>query len=432
MNELNRPKPMAWSRVALATVDTSPTGQQGITYYCFVGIIINGGQFMTELLLRLFVKDHNNTENYDVHSAIGRLAGITGIVCNVLLFIGKFIVGFIAGSVSISADAVNNLSDALSSVVTVLGFSLAKQPADKDHPYGHARYEYLTGLAIAVAILFVGVELIKTSVGKIIKPVSVEFSILVLAVLLASIMVKLWMALFFSSLGRRIDSNTLRATSADSRNDVIATLAVLAGCLVEYFFDINIDGYVGVLVALFILYSGFNIAKEEVSLLLGKQVDEKMEEDICQIVLSFDKVLGIHDLLVHDYGPGQCYASAHVEFNAQEELLTCHNIVDNIESVVMERLNVSLVIHYDPVVLNDEECNEMQKVMKDILKGIDEGLSMHDFRLLREEGGTKLIFDLFVPYDIKLSRSDIKADIDKELINLGKTYKTDIRFDGKI
>ncbi len=384
---------------------------------------------MTELLLRLFVRDYKNTSSPSVHSAIGKLAGVTGIVCNILLFLGKLAAGILSGSVSIIADAVNNLSDASSSLVTLLGFRMAQQPADRDHPYGHARYEYLSGLVIAALILLIGADLAKSSAEKILHPEDVAFSAVTFAILLCSIAVKIWMALFFVSLGRRIRSTTLRATSVDSRNDVITSSAVLAGCLVNYFLDINIDGWVGLAVAIFILYSGVSIAKETVSPLLGKRADPALVEKISSLVLAHGKILGIHDLLVHDYGPGQCFASLHAELSAEEDPLVCHDIIDEIECEVLEKLNVHLVIHYDPVVQNDEEWDEMRHTVSKIIRDIDPHLSMHDFRMVRGAKQTKLVFDLAVPYSMTDQRRELKDRIDGELSRLGKQYITVIRFD---
>ena len=386
---------------------------------------------MTRLLLLLFVKDCRNTESAAVHSAIGKLAGAAGVVCNSLLFIGKLIIGLIAGSVSIIADAVNNLSDASSSIVTLLGFRMAQRPADKDHPYGHARYEYLSGLVVAALILLVGADLAKSSVEKMIHPIAVEFSVITFIVLLGSIGMKIWMSAFFRSLGKQIHSTTLQATSVDSRNDAIASSTVLAGCIVEYFFHVNIDGYVGFIVAIFILYSGVNIAKETISPLLGKQADEELIERIHQLVLSHDKILGIHDLLVHDYGPGQCFASVHVELSADEDPLICHDIIDDIECDVLEKMNVHLVIHYDPVVQNDEEWDEMRQVVNDIIHNLDPRLSMHDFRLVRGSKQTQLVFDLAVPYSMTQQHRTLKNKRDEALAREGKNYVTVIRFDGK-
>ena len=386
---------------------------------------------MTNLLLRLFVKNHRQVDDPAVRSAVGRLAGLTGIVCNTLLFLGKLIVGIIAGSVSIIADAVNNLSDASSSVVTLLGFRMARQPADAEHPYGHARYEYLSGLVVAALILIIGAELAKSSVMKILHPAAVEFTLFTFIVLLASVSVKLWMMSFFGALGKKIRSTTLKATSVDSRNDVIASSAVLLGCLAQYFFHVNIDGIIGLAVALFILYSGVNIARETISPLLGKQADAELIENLSRLVLSREKVLGIHDLLVHDYGPGQCYATVHAEVSAEEDPLACHDMIDAIESEAMEKLRVNLVIHYDPVVLDDEERNAALDVVTEVITGIHPDLSIHDFRLVRGAHRTKLVFDLAVPYDMETPHKELKERIDAVLKEKGLDYETIVHFDGK-
>nr|WP_294682645.1 cation diffusion facilitator family transporter [uncultured Anaerotignum sp.] len=386
---------------------------------------------MTGLLLRLFVKNHEDTEDTAVRASVGKLAGAVGIVCNCILFLGKLLAGLWAGSVAIVADAVNNLSDASSSVVTLLGFRLAQQPADADHPYGHARYEYLSGLMVAVLILVIGVELIKSSVEKIIHPAAIDFSTLTIAILLGSILVKLWMALFFKKLGKRIHSLTLEATAVDSRNDVITTAAVLLGCLLGFLFHINIDGYVGFLVALFILYSGVNIVKETISPLLGEKAEPELVEKIKKLVTAREEILGVHDLLIHDYGPGRCFASIHAEMSARMDALEGHDIIDSLESQALQDLNVHLVIHYDPVLADDAEWNEMRQVMEEIIHEIDPAVSMHCFRMVGGMKQKNLVFDLMVPYDTKRPNQELKREIDQKLLEKNKKYGTIIRFDGK-
>ena len=386
---------------------------------------------MTQLLLRLFVKNHQNTEDMEVRASVGKLAGMTGIVCNMLLFSGKLLAGLLAGSVAIVADAVNNLSDASSSVVTLLGFRLAQRPADADHPYGHARYEYLSGLVVAVLILVIGVELVKSSVGKIIHPEPIDFSALTVGILLASVLMKLWMSMFFGALGRKIDSVTLRATSVDSRNDVITTMAVLAGCVIGHFCKVNIDGYVGLLVALFILYSGVNIVKDTISPLLGEQADEELVENIKMQVYSRGEVLNVHDLLVHDYGPGRCFASIHAEMSARLDPMEVHDIIDDIECEVLEKLHVHLVIHYDPVLPDDDEWAEMSCIMGEILEEVAPKVSMHCFRMVGGAKQKNLVFDLMVPYDFAKPNEELKQEIDQKLLERDKHYGTVIRFDGK-
>lgn len=385
---------------------------------------------MTNILLRLFIKNCEDTQNPAVRSSIGKLAGLTGIVCNCLLTVLKLVIGLLVGSMAIIADGVNNLSDAASSLTTLLGFRMAQRPADKQHPYGHARYEYLSGLAVAALILLIGAELVKSSIAKIISPEPIDISAATIALLAASVAVKLWMSGFYKTLGKKINSTALYATSVDSRNDVISTCAVLLGCLVNYLFGLNIDGCVGLAVAIFILYSSVGIAKDTISPLLGQQADDELVDKITELVLSHEKVLGVHDLLVHDYGPGRCYASAHVELSADEDPMACHDIIDDIECDVLEKMNVHFVIHYDPVVQNDTEQNEMRRTVGEIIRELNPAFSIHDFRIVRGSAQSKLVFDLGVPYSMIEKKKEIKERIDAALNERGKKYITIIRFDG--
>lgn len=384
---------------------------------------------MTQLLLRRFVKDHKNTDDPRVRGAYGHLAGIVGIVCNLLLFAGKLVAGLLSGSVSVAADAVNNLSDASSSLITLLGFRLAERPADEEHPYGHARIEYLSGLAVAALILLIGAELAKTSFLKILHPQAVAVSLLTGGILLFSILLKLWMAAFCGDLSRRIGSAALSATAADSRNDVLTTAAVLLGCAASYFFRVNVDGWIGLVVALFILRSGWGIMKQTVSPLLGEKADPELVERLSKLVLSHPKILGIHDLLVHDYGPGQCFATVHAEMAADEDPLVCHDIIDDIERDAMRDLKIHLVIHYDPVVTDDAERNRMCKLVSDAVKDIDERLSVHDFRMVRGPGHTNLIFDLVIPFSMDGKKAELKRRIDERVQFENRRYYTVITFD---
>ena len=385
---------------------------------------------MTNILLRLFIKNCEDTQNPAVRSSIGKLAGLTGIVCNCLLTVLKLVIGLLVGSMAIIADGVNNLSDAASSLTTLLGFRMAQRPADKQHPYGHARYEYLSGLAVAALILLIGAELVKSSIAKIINPEPIDISAATIALLAASVAMKLWMSGFYKTLGKKINSTALYATSVDSRNDVISTCAVLLGCLVNYLFGLNIDGCVGLAVAIFILYSSVGIAKDTISPLLGQQADDELVDKITELVLSHEKVLGVHDLIVHDYGPGRCYASAHVELSADEDPMACHDIIDDIECDVLEKMNVHFVIHYDPVVQNDAEQNEMRRTVGEIVSELNPAFSIHDFRIVRGSAQSKLVFDLGVPYSMIEKKKEIKERIDAALDERGKKYITIIRFDG--
>ncbi len=385
---------------------------------------------MTKLLLRLFVKNSENSENPQVRSKIGRLSGLVGILCNALLAAGKLIVGTLSGSVSITADAMNNLSDAASSIVTLVGFKLAEKPADEDHPYGHARYEYLSGLAVAAMILIIGFELAKTSVQKIITPEAVAFTLPTAAVLLGSIGVKLWLSVFNGKLGRHICSGTLLAAAADSRNDVIATGAVLAAGVVEALTSWRVDGYMGLGVALFILYSGVRMAKETISPLLGEAASPELRRLIVEIMDSEPMVLGYHDLMVHDYGPGQRFGSLHVEMDQKEDPLLCHEIIDNLERRCLEQQGVHLVIHYDPVVTDDAQQEELRTYLRKTLEDMDSRLSMHDFRMVRGTGHTNLIFDIALPRDWLKREKEIKSNIAQALDALNQgTYYTVITFD---
>lgn len=370
---------------------------------------------MTKLLLRLFVKNPEDTANPKTRSAVGKLSGIVGILSNLLLFAGKLIVGTLSGSVSITADAMNNLSDASSSIVTFLGFKLAEKPADEDHPYGHARFEYLSGLAVAALIIVIGFELAKTSVQKILNPSAVTFSLVTVCVLIGSIAIKLWLSLFNRTLGKKIHSSALNATAADSRNDCISTGAVLLAGIVEYFTAWRIDGYMGLAVALFILWSGANLAKETINPLLGEAASPELQERIVDYVSAHPKVLGYHDLMVHDYGPGQRFATLHVEMDQNEDPLKCHEIIDDMERECLKSHNVHLVIHYDPVVTDDPELNRLLDATRDILSGIDARLQPHDFRMVRSDGHTNLIFDVALPSDLQDRKKEIRRTVETQL-----------------
>ena len=385
---------------------------------------------MTQLLLRLFVKNSSQTDDPKVRGAIGTLSGIVGIICNVFLFLGKIIIGTLSGSVSITADAMNNLSDATSSIVTLVGFKLAEQPADEEHPYGHARFEYLSGLVVSAMIIIIGFELAKSSVQKIFNPTPVEFSAALAVVLILSIAVKLWMCLFNRNLGKKIQSTTLIATSTDSRNDVITTSAVFLTAVVEAVTHFSIDGIAGLAVSLFILYSGANLAKETISPLLGEAASPELQALIVDYISAQPKVLGYHDLMVHDYGPGQRFASIHVEMDRSEDPLQCHELIDDMERECLKSHNIHLVIHYDPVVVGDATVDEMRGRVLELLKGLDDRLAMHDFRMVESREHTNLIFDVELPDDLIPRKREIKLHLDARL-NHGSSvkYYTVITFD---
>lgn len=367
---------------------------------------------------------------YNIRARIGKLSGAVGIICNCLLAAGKLIVGHMTSSMSITADGLNNLSDGASSIVTLLGFKLAEKPADRKHPYGHARIEYIAGLTVAVMILFIGLELGKSSVQKLIDPEPIEFSFTAVWVLCASILVKLFMMLFNLKMGRRINSNALLATAADSRNDVMTTSAVLAASIVEHFYDVRIDGVMGIAVSLFILYSGIKLAGETMSPLLGEGANPELQKQITDYINGCPMVLGCHDLMVHDYGPGRRYASIHVEIDKNEDPMACHARIDRMERECLKNYGTYLVIHYDPVVTDDPEVNSTKKLVNTIIKVRDGRLTIHDFRMVDDGESVKMSFDMILPEDLRGQEQSIKETVEKALNSLdSKKYYADITFD---
>lgn len=367
---------------------------------------------------------------YNIRARIGKLSGAVGIICNCLLAAGKLIVGHMTSSMSITADGLNNLSDGASSVVTLLGFKLAEKPADRKHPYGHARIEYIAGLTVAVMILFIGLELGKSSVEKFIDPEPIEFSFTAVWVLCASILVKLFMMLFNLKMGRRINSNALLATAADSRNDVMTTSAVLAASIVEHFYDVRIDGVMGIAVSLFILYSGIKLAGETMSPLLGEGANSELQKQITDYINGCPMVLGCHDLMVHDYGPGRRYASIHVEIDKNEDPMACHARIDRMERECLKNYGTHLVIHYDPVVTDDPEVNSTKRLVNTIIKVRDGRLTIHDFRMVDDGESVKMSFDMVLPEDLRGQEQSIKETVEKALNSLdSKKYYADITFD---
>lgn len=385
---------------------------------------------MTQLLLRLFITDYPDLSAPDVRSAVGKLAGRVGILCNTLLFIGKLIAGIVSGSVAIIADALNNLSDASSSIVTLVGFRLAEKPADEDHPYGHARYEYLAGLAVAAIIIIIGVELAKTSVNKTIHPSAVSFTLLTAIILLLSMTVKLWMMRFNQTLGEAIHSTTLKATAIDSRNDVLATGAVLLAAILQHLTTWQIDGFVGLAVAIFILYSGVQLALETISPLLGESTSPELRNLIVDYISSDPRVLGYHDLMVHDYGPNNRFATLHVEMDQRIDPLLCHSIIDDLERECLKSHGIHLVIHHDPLVVDDPDLNRMHKSVEQILRQISPELKTHDFRMCKTPTHTNLIFDISLPADFIGQEKRIQNRIEQALsLKENTTIYTVITFD---
>ena len=375
-----------------------------------------------------------NNKNINItqseRSKIGVFSGIVGIFTNILLFALKLIIGIFSGSVSVIADSMNNLTDASGSVVTFIGFKLAEKPADEKHPYGHARYEYISALIVSAIIIIIGFELGRTSISKIFNPTGINFSYISVVILLISILLKFFLFLFNLKLSKLISSNTLKATAIDSRNDCVATFVVLASILMEYLFNIHIDSYSGLCVAIFIFYSGIKAAIETISPLIGEAASDELKQNIINTVKSNPKVLGYHDLMVHDYGPGKRFASMHIEMDQKDDPLICHGIIDDLERECLADHNVQLVIHYDPVVTGDKELDEIKEFINCTILEYDKRLSMHDFRMVRGGTHVNLIFDISLPYDLNSKQNEIKSFIDLKLNSLNKIkYYTVINFD---
>lgn len=365
-------------------------------------------------------------------SAYGKLCGIVGIILNILLFIGKFIAGMMSNSIAITADAFNNLSDAGSSVVTLIGFKLAEQKPDSDHPFGHGRMEYLSGLIVSAVILMMGFELIKDSIDKILHPTGVDFSIVVLMILVASIIGKCYMALYNYTYGKRFESGTLKATAVDSLSDCVSTTVVLIATIIGYYTDVQIDGVCGIAVGILIFVAGINAARETLSPLLGEAPDPEFVNQIEEMVLEFDKesIIGIHDLIVHDYGPGRRIISLHAEVPAEGDMMSLHDVIDNLEMKLRAELGCLTTIHMDPVVTTDERVTELKEQCVELVKGIGDKLSLHDFRVVFGDTHTNMIFDVVVPYEFYLSDNEtIKLIQEKVWEKIGKNYFVVITID---
>lgn len=384
---------------------------------------------MTNFLVHIFVKDYDKKSNPAVRGRYGLLAGFVGLACNILLFLMKLLIGLLFGSIAIIADAVNNLSDAGSCIVTLIGFKMSGKPADEEHPYGHARVEYIAGMIVSFSILLLGIQLVGSSVQKIFHPEAVAFSWLSVAILCMAILVKLWMGLFYRKVGRTIDSTAIMANSADSMNDVYATSAVLISMLIGKVTGWQLDGYAGTLVAIFIIISGIGLVRETLNPLLGTAPTQELVDKIEHKLHSYEGVLGTHDLMIHNYGPQRCFASVHVEVNAKEDILKSHDMIDNIEKDFAEMLGIHLVIHLDPVVTDDEETNHMREVIRGILQEIDDKLSMHDFRMVKGNTHSNLIFDVMVPPRYRMSDKELREAIDNKVKAHQEDYFTVITVD---
>lgn len=384
---------------------------------------------MTDFLVRHFVKNYEQLDNPLVREHYGIFSSIVGIFCNIFLCVSKLLIGIMSGSISIISDGFNNLSDCASCFVTILGYKMAAKPADKDHPFGHGRMEYLTSLVIAVVIIVVGFELLKNSFDKLIHPTELEFSYMALVVIIISIFVKIWMGFFNKRLGRRINSSIMLATSKDSMNDVAATSATLIALVGSLWTDFPLDAVMGILVSAFILISGFGIVKETVDLLLGRPVDEELVKKLEAIVSASDVSLGMHDLVIHSYGPGNMMGSVHIEVDCRRNIMDIHEAIDELEREIYNTLKINITIHMDPVDPEDELTKECRQMIQSIARDIDSSLSVHDFRAFTCGDNIKLVFDMLIPFDCKIKEESIKRKIDDRLAHGEKTYITVITFD---
>lgn len=386
---------------------------------------------MVTLLSRIFIKNRDEVSSPKVRQAYGVLSGAVGIFLNLLLFTGKFFAGLFSNSIAITADAFNNLSDAASSVITLIGFKLAGQKPDPDHPYGHGRIEYLAGLMVSAAILIMAFELIKGSVEKLIHPAETVFHPVIVICLVLSILVKCYMYFYNRSISRKISSEAMMATAKDSLSDTLSTTVVLLTTLIAYFFHIELDGYCGILVGIFIFYTGLSAAKDTVNPLLGTAPDPEFVKSINEIVCSYENVLGLHDLMVHNYGPGRVIISLHAEVPADGDILALHDTIDNIERRLQDELHCEAVIHMDPICIHDPEVNALKEKVKNILSVIDERLSLHDFRTVKGPTHTNIIFDVVKPYNLALSDEALRQMITEKIAAIDEKYFAVIQIDQK-
>ena len=385
---------------------------------------------MIELLASLFIRDRRNYTSPAVRQSYGTLCGAVGIGLNIVLFLGKWIAGFLSGSIAITADAFNNLSDAGSSIITLIGFRISGQRPDPEHPFGHGRMEYISGLLVSVAILIMGFELVKSSVEKLFHPEPIESRPVIIGILAASILVKIYMFYYNRAVGKKIESAAMHATAMDSLSDTISTALVLAATVISQYTGLLLDGWFGILVGLFILYTGASTIKETMDLLLGQPPKEEFIDEIHEIVTSHDLVYGIHDLIVHDYGPGRLMISLHVEVDSEGDIQAIHEQIDHIENELQEKLHCSATIHMDPIVTNDEEVVEMRQKVNEIVRETDSTFSMHDFRMVKGPTSTNLIFDVSVPSRCKRTDNEIMNSLKDKIRKLpGSKYFPVIQID---
>lgn len=384
---------------------------------------------MTDLILRIFVRDHKNTEDPAVRDKCGRVAGTVGIVTNFLLFLMKIIVGTVFHSVSVTADAVNNLTDSGSSVVTLIGFKMASKPADEKHPFGHARIEYLSGVIVSFIVIFLGLQLGMSSIEKILTPEENALTPVALVVLVISILAKLWQCLFYRKVGRMIKSESVEATSKDSRNDVIATSVVLLGAVITMLTGVNLDGYMGAAVALFIVFSGVQLTISTADPLLGQAPEGELVQTITEKMLSYPGIIGMHDLAVHNYGVGRCFASAHCEVDAKNDILVSHDLIDNIERDFSRDLGIHMVIHLDPVIVGDARTDALHCKVQSLVTALYPTVTIHDFRVIWGVTHSNIVFDAAVPFAVKDSDAVITQKLEAEIQKLDPDYRTVVTID---
>lgn len=384
---------------------------------------------MTDLILRIFVRDHKNTEDPAMRDKCGRVAGAVGIVTNFLLFLMKILVGTVFHSVSVTADAVNNLTDSGSSVVTLIGFKMASKPADEKHPFGHARIEYLSGVIVSFIVIFLGLQLGMSSIEKILTPEENALTPVALVVLVISILAKLWQCLFYRKVGRMIKSESVEATSKDSRNDVIATSVVLLGAVITMLTGVNLDGYMGAAVALFIVFSGVQLTISTADPLLGQAPEGELVQTITEKMLSYPGIIGMHDLAVHNYGVGRCFASAHCEVDAKNDILVSHDLIDNIERDFSHDLGIHMVIHLDPVIVGDARTDALHRKVQSLVTALYPTVTIHDFRVIWGVTHSNIVFDAAVPFAVKDSDAVITQKLEAEIQKLDPDYRTVVTID---
>lgn len=386
---------------------------------------------MSGLLIKFFIKDHENISDESVRRRYGILGGIVGIVLNLVLFAFKIIAGLLSASIAMLADALNNLSDAGASVIALVGFKMSGKPADKDHPFGHGRIEYISALLVAIVILLMGYELIQSSISKIIEGSVSQFNMTSVIILCAAIVIKFWMFLFNRYIGKRIDSPASLATAKDSLSDAAATAVILLGALLSKFANINIDGYLGVLVSLFILYAGYSTIKDALTPLLGEPPAKEMVDEIEKTVMAHDGIIGIHDLIIHNYGPARFMISLHAEVPSNGDVLTLHDTIDLVEKQLSTKFDCDAVIHMDPVETDNAVINSTKAFITEIISGISPELSIHDFRMVTGPTHTNLIFDMVVPYNFSLKNEELSTLVQEKLLAYNDTYFAVISFDNK-